>query len=941
MNEPILLSFLLPGFRVVPWRIMDPAIWKTLKETFSQALELAPAQREGFLANLSPEIRGEIEKLLSTYQEAQTFIDTPLVVQKGLRPNGREENLIGKLVDNYQIIEKLGEGGMGAVFLAERRAGDFTQRVALKLIKRGMDTNAVLKRFLMERQILAGLEHPNIARLFDGGSTRDGVPYFVMEYVKGESIRDFCENRNLDTNQRLKLFTKVCAAISYAHQQLIVHRDIKPSNIIVTESGEPKLLDFGIAKLLSPDRPDSNAERTATQFHVMTPDYASPEQLCGRMTTTSTDVYSLGVVLYELLTGTRPFRFKDKGPIEISEAILSQEPLRPSDCEPRTVADGRQEVTASDRKNPHTSANRSRSSMTSIRSLRGDLDNIVLQAIRREPERRYQSVVELSDDIHRYLDGLPVKATADTPLYHVGKFVRRHRAMVTGTVAFILLLLVSISLITRQYFVARAERAKSEQRLNELRSVAKSLMTETNAALKKMPQGLPIRKSVVEKSIAVLDSLAAEQSNDVNFLNELADDYDELGKMRFWSFHQSRLALSDYQKALQLRRRAAALAPDDIKLLNKFAETLPNMAEVYSALADREGLLRVWQEQRGNDLVRLQLDANNSETFNSASVHREELADALQMFGRTEESAAALQESFDLAEQSISLQQAKPFSLQGQVLLVAFAMQKGELLHRWQKLDEALDVYQAAADLAVQTWQADDAPQFAFNHASRIHRYMANIYAEKGDWQKYLECSEFSVNWIRDNRERLYRRGTGSPTAETYYLLREGVGLSKLGQKQAAIEKLDEGMKLFRQALQEHAFHGEDILYAPEELETATEGYVETDQDDKAVNLWEDYAHLIEPFVESNPDDTTSLNLLAYALDRKGDVFARYQKDGEAFGQTDFSRLRAALASYHESDVKRQRMLELDGINQSVIQSDIDAQKTLAVKISRLSEKLN
>jgi len=916
---------------------MDPAIWKTLKETFSQALELSPGEREGYLASLRPEIQREIEKLLSTYQEAQTFIDTPLVVQKGLRPNGLEENLVGKLVADYLIIEKLGEGGMGSVFLAERRDRDFSQRVALKLIKRGMDTNAVLKRFLMERQILAGLEHPNIARLFDGGSTAAGVPYFVMEYVRGESIRDFCENRRLDIDQRLKLFSKVCAAISYAHQQLIVHRDIKPSNIIVTESGEPKLLDFGIAKLLSPDRLESNAERTATQFHVMTPDYASPEQLCGGMTTTSTDVYSLGVVLYELLTGTRPFRFKDKGPIEISEAILSQEPLRPSDCEPRTAAGGRQDVTGSDRKNPQTSANRPRSSLTSIRSLRGDLDNIVLQAIRREPERRYQSVVELSDDIHRYLDGLPVKASADTPLYHVSKFVRRHRAMVTATAAFILLLLVSITLISRQYFVARTERAKAEQRLNELRAVAKSLMTETNAALKKMPQSLPIRQSVVEKSIAVLDNLAGEESNDLNFLNELADDYDELGRIRHWSFHQSRLALSDFQKALQMRRRAVALAPDNMQTLNKLAETLPNIAEVYEALSDRDGLLRVWQEQRVHDQTRLELDANNPVTFYSVSAHREELANALQRFGRAEESAAQLKASFDLTEQAISLQQGKPFSLDGQVLLVTFAMQKAELLHRWQRLDDALDVYQAAADLAVKTWQADDSPQFAFNHASRIHRYMADIYAEKGDWQKFLECSEFSVNWIRDNRERLYRRGTGSPTAETFYLLRMGVGLSKLGQKQAAIEKLDEGMKLYHQALQSTIFHGEDVFYAPEELETATVGYVDADQDDKAVTLWEEYAHLIEPFVEKNPDDTTSLRLLAYALDRKGDVLARYQKEGDTFAQTDTSRLRAALSSYQESDLRRQRMLQLDGTNQS----HIDGEKAQSVKISRLIEKLN
>src|SRR5262249_43536919 len=300
--------------------------------------------------------------------------------------------LVGKQIDDYLILEKLGEGGMGTVFLAERSGQDFKQRVALKLIKRGMDTSAVLKRFLLERQILAGLEHPNIARLFDGGSTADGLPYLVMEYVEGESIRDFCENRRLDINERLKLFAKVCAPISYAHQQLIVHRDIKPSNIIVTPAGEPKLLDFGIAKLLSPDGSELAAERTATQFHVMTPEYASPEQLRGKKTTTATDVYSLGVVLYELLTGTRPFSFKGKTANEISEVILLQEPVRPSDCALLTVARSPdRNLTKPAKKDPDTAVgNNLRNPQTSIRGLKGDLDNIILQAIRREPERRYQ-----------------------------------------------------------------------------------------------------------------------------------------------------------------------------------------------------------------------------------------------------------------------------------------------------------------------------------------------------------------------------------------------------------------------------------------------------------------------------------------------------------------------------------------------------------------------
>jgi serine/threonine protein kinase len=915
---------------------MNPATWKTIKETFATALDLPATERDRLLAGSSDEIRAEVEKLLASYQEAQAFIGTPIIVEKGLRPDAFEEKVTGKKIDDYCVLEKIGEGGMGTVFLAEHTGQGFSQRVALKLIKRGMDTNAVLGRFLMERQILAGLEHPNIARLYGGGSTNDGLPYFVMEHVEGESIRDFCDKRRFDTDERLRLFTKVCGAVSYAHQQLIVHRDLKPSNIIVTASGEPKLLDFGIAKLLLPD--SRAAERTATQFHVMTPEYASPEQLSGNKTTTATDVYSLGVVLYELLTGTRPFDFKGKSLIEISDALRTQRPVRPSECQLVTAQAGRGTPTASDANGSDTfSEARVRKPQTSARNLKGDLDNIILQAIRREPERRYQSVVEFSEDIERYLSGLPVKATSDTVGYRATKFIKRHRTVFVATVCFMLLLLVSTTITGWQYFVARAQRAKAEARLNQLRGVAKSLLTETNAALKKMPESLEIRKSVVERSIAVLDTLAAEENNDLNFVTELADAYDELGKMRFWSFHQSRLAISDYQKALQLRRRAAVLAPNNIQVLNKFAETLPNMAEVYSAQADREGLMRVWQEQRGIDQQRLALDSNNPETLNSVSIHRQELADALQLSDRADESATQLKESFALIEHAIALQQTRPFSYQGQVLLVAFAMQKAELLHRWQRSDEALAVYQAAADLAVQTYQADNSKMFAFNHASRIHRYMADIYAEKGDWQKYLEASDFSVNWIKENRERLYRYGWGSPTAECFYVLREGVGLSKLGQKQAAIERLDEGMNLYHQALQAHAFHGEDVLYAPEELETATQGYLDASQDDKAVKLWEEYAELIQPFVDRNPDDTTSLNLLAYALDRKGDVLARYQKEPDTFNQTEPLRLRAALASYQESDLRRQRMLQLDATNQS----QVDAQKVLASKISRLGSLIN
>ena len=913
---------------------MNPATWKTIKETFATALELPGPDRESFLLKSSDEIRREVEKLLSTYKQAENFIGTPLMVEKGLRSNGLEENSTGKKIDDYVILEKLGEGGMGTVFLAEHCGQGFSQRVALKLIKRGMDTNAVLGRFLMERQILAGLEHPNIARLYGGGSTTDGLPYFVMEYVEGESIRDFCDNQRFDINDRLRLFTKVCGAISYAHQQLIVHRDIKPSNIIVTASGEPKLLDFGIAKLLLPDR--NGAERTATQFHVMTPEYASPEQLSGKMTTTATDVYSLGVVLYELLTGTRPFDFKGKSLIEISDALLTQRPVRPSDCHLVTERDAEVITTKPRMKDAATSGAKPRKPQTSTRGLKGDLDNIILQAIRLEPERRYQSVVELSGDIERYLAGLPVKATADTTVYRVGKFISRHRMMMTATCCFILLLLASTGLTGWQYFVARAQKAKAEHHLAELRGVAKSLLTETNAQLTQLPQGFEIRKSIVEKSVAVLDNLAGDESNDPKFLNELADAYAELGTIRHWQFHQSRQALSDLNKAWQVRLRAIALEPKNVESRKQLSFTFLGLSEVYGSLADREGELRVLQSHLENDLQMIELEPNNPQAYYSASAHSEDLATTLKELNRVAESAAALTQGLQWAEKAIALQQAAPFSLDGQVLLVTLSMEKAALLHMMGKDDEALAVYQSASDMAQQTYYADNTKRFAFNHASRIHKYMADIYAERGDWQKYLECSEFSMNWIRDNRENRALWVMNVQPTTTYYLARMGIGLNKIGQRVAAAADMDEAIRQYDQSMRAHANHGEDVIYASEFLNPAADFYVEIGQARKAAAIWDNYIAMVDPFVSRNPEDTSSLGYLSYAYERRGDSFAIYQKAEDSFGQTNVSSLRVALTSYQAAIERRQRILQLDPTNQA----HLEAEKALELKISRLAERL-
>ncbi len=384
-------------------------------------------------------LRQEVEALLAADARATSFGEQPaFVLPEDLFPEENKEQLTGRRFGVYQVIREIGRGGLGAVYLAARADDEYRKEVAIKLIRRGLDTDDILQRFRTERQILAQLDHPNIARLIDGGTTDDDLPYFVMEYVKGEPINAYCEVHSLKLGERLELFGKVCAAVTYAHQNLVVHRDLKPSNILVTPEGEPKLLDFGIAKLLTAD--DEMLTQTAPGLRAMTPDYASPEQIKGDKITTASDVYSLGVLLYELLTGQRPYRLRTSTSDEISRAITEQEPERPSTAVAR--GDG----------NPN--------SQSPNPKLRGDLDNIVLMALRKEPERRYSSVAQFSTDIRRHLEGRPVIAHKDTFKYRATKFIRRNTIAMAAAALLLLTLLGGI--VTTAW---QAQRATQQARL--------------------------------------------------------------------------------------------------------------------------------------------------------------------------------------------------------------------------------------------------------------------------------------------------------------------------------------------------------------------------------------------------------------------------------------------------------------------------------------------
>jgi serine/threonine-protein kinase len=447
---------------------MTPEQWQQIENLVLSALDLEPAQREDFLrreCGANRDLRAEVESLLAVHRDAEDFIKSPAVAYAVgfLPPEEIVESMTGHHLGPYKILRELGHGGMGVVYLAAREDDHFRQRVAIKLIKRGLDTDDILRRFRNERQILASLNHSNIARLHDGGTADDGRPYFVMEYVEGLPLLQYSRDQSLSTHQRLRLFQRICGAVQHAHQNLIIHRDLKPSNILVTDEGDVKLLDFGVAKLLEADLSTGGRDHTHAAQRVMTPEYASPEQIRGGHVTTATDVYSLGVLLYELLTGARPYRLKDTTPEELSRAICEEEPERPS-----SAVSGQLSM-VSGKRDLHGQLTTGNGQITNRqpaigkRQLKGDLDNIVLMALRKDPQRRYESAAAFAGDIQRHLDGLPVIARKDTFKYRASKYVRRNRLAVAAA-AIILFSLLGGIVTTAWQARAAARQAAAAQR---------------------------------------------------------------------------------------------------------------------------------------------------------------------------------------------------------------------------------------------------------------------------------------------------------------------------------------------------------------------------------------------------------------------------------------------------------------------------------------------
>jgi serine/threonine protein kinase len=526
---------------------MTPERWQEVKRIFDAAAELEPEKQEAYLASTCEgdlDLRREVSALLASLQDAGTRYDGPVV---GVDPRALGvDPMVGRQFGPYKVLRRLGMGGMGAVYLAARADEQFRRLAAVKAIRAELVDDHTRRRFENERHTLAALDHPNIVKLLDGGTTPDGIPYLVMDYVEGQPIDRFTRERSLSITEILELFRTLCAAVQYAHQNLVVHRDLKPTNVLVTPQGVPKLLDFGIAKLLRPEYALGQVGFTRTAAQPMTPEYASPEQVLGQPITTATDIYSLGVVLFTLLTGKHPFEHQTNSSYELERAICERPAGPPSAAAPPDLA----------------------------RRLRGDLDTIVLCALRKEPQKRYASVERFSEDIGRYLEGKPVAARGDSFVYRAQKFVGRHLPSVAlSTVAVVLLAALGIS--------DHIDRVRAEKRFADLRDFANFTINDLDPAMRTSLTAA--RESVATKAVAYLDGLAKESSGDRALELEVMNGYLKVADI------QGNLFVDNVGKpnaAKETLGKARALAEDISKRDPKNPEARAALLKCHEKLGD-------------------------------------------------------------------------------------------------------------------------------------------------------------------------------------------------------------------------------------------------------------------------------------------------------------------------------------------------------------------
>ena len=691
---------------------MDAHLWNKLEELYFAVIEMDESQRTVFLdkacAN-NPTLRREIEGMLNADADSMALALENRVLNSDNIPDIDPEKAIGTRIGPYCLDQLIGEGGMGEVYLAHRADEQYKQNVALKRVRPGYRSSEMMARFRIERQVLAKLTHPNITQLLDGGIDDEGRPYLVMQYIEGTPITTFCDTHRLSIEDRIQLFRVVCSAVQHAHQNLVVHRDLKPSNILVTEKGDVKLLDFGIAKLLNPEVVDLSMPVTQSQMRLMTPEYAAPEQVKGETITTATDVYALGVLLYELLAGRRPYRIKKKVHAEIERIICDETPSRPS-----TALMHAEDVEAKTEGTAIQISQARRTGLSRLRkALRGDLDNIVMMALRKEPDRRYVSAEQFSEDLSRYLSGRPVAAQKDTLKYRIGKFTQRNRVGV-GVSLLVLIMAMAFTLSTiQQSREIAAERDRAQIEAEKATQVSNFMIDLFDSADPNQSDGEPVTvEQILQNGAQKIETELAEQPEvQADLLVDLGRVHRRVGLLEesLVLFKKSRvLRDSLYGPDHELTAHSIMRIGDILAEKGEFNEA---ESELLKALAIQRKSLEPWHSDFAITLNALAIINYHRRNLDSAEVYMSETVEVRRRNVGKEEGVLALLKDMSglaaiqvgagkdsLAEKNLedALAFADTLGIKKHVVLASVLNNLGSVKIKQKKLDEAEALIQQA-----------------------------------------------------------------------------------------------------------------------------------------------------------------------------------------------------------------------------------------------------
>ncbi|MFY9224196.1 MAG: protein kinase [Blastocatellia bacterium] len=710
---------------------------ETIQFIFLEAIKLPTQEREEFIEKSSynnQAIKKEVLELLLHHQEKDSLLDKP-IFEQGINLLQQQSNPKIEHIGFYKLVKELGRGGMATVYLAERNDEQYQQKVAIKLIQPALVTETLTKMFVSERQIMANLNHNNIAKLLDGGMTDYGSPYLVMEYIDGLPIDNFCNSLKMSVIDRIKLFSKVCLAVQYAHQNLVVHRDIKPNNILVTSDGTPKLLDFGVAKLVN--HTNFLSTYTQPQNRFLTPIYASPEQISGQPITTTTDVYSLGVLLYELITGHLPYKFSQTSPDEIKRVICEVEPIKPS------------QIVFSTQENFFLNSTLETPRRLS-KIIKGDLETIILKALSKEPSRRYSSVERLVEDLNFYLTGLPIKARKESLTYSLSKFVKRNKLQVIAATLLFLTLLSGIVATLWQAHRANLAQTRAEKRFNQVRELANSFMFDFDEKLIQLPGATPSREMLVKNALKYLDSLAEEAGEDLLLQQELATAYQKVGDIqgnpKLDNLGHPEQALESYLKALKIQENILEKDNNNSKNLYPLSVSYSRIGELFlMTRKSSEALNYLIKASNLQESLSQNGHENASKTLLPTYIR---LIEALDLTNKNSESTQICEKLIPLAEQ-LSVNYSTDLSVKTDLALAYIAMGSKKL--NTDNTEKALEYYQLSLKLYEELFQKQPNNVKIQTGLSTAHEQVGSYFSQQGNPKEAM----FHQNRVLEIRKNL------------------------------------------------------------------------------------------------------------------------------------------------------------------------------------------